>query len=59
MLSNGRFGIKYHNNNVTSVNGVGAGCFGTADADTTDKRYQTDAQKANNDATSSIQTQHR
>jgi hypothetical protein len=44
---------------VTSVNGkVGAVVLSTADvADTTDKRYQTDAQKTNNDATSSIQTQ--
>jgi hypothetical protein len=60
IISNGVIWDKVlNNNNVTSVNGkVGAVVLSTADvADTTDKRYQTDAQKANNDATSSIQTQ--
>jgi hypothetical protein len=60
IISNGTsWGKVDNNNNVTSVNGkVGAVVLSTADvADTTDKRYQTDTQKSNNNATSPVQAQ--
>lgn len=60
IISDGTAWGKVDNNNaVTSVNGlVGSVLLSTANiTDTTNKRYQTDAQQANNDATSSVQTQ--
>ncbi|MFV8336435.1 hypothetical protein ACNQF7_10170 [Flavobacterium sp. RSP29] len=60
IVSNGVIWDKVDNNNaVTSVNGfVGSVMLTTANvAETANKRYQTDAQQTNNDATSPIQAQ--
>lgn len=60
IISNGIVWGKVDNNNsITSVNGlVGSVVLTTSNVnDTTNRRYQTDLQQTNNDATSSIQTQ--
>ena len=60
VISNGILWGKVDNNNaVTSVNGlVGSVVLNTSNVnDSTNRRYQTDAQQLNNDATSSIQAQ--
>ena len=60
VISNGEAWGKVDNNNaVTSVNGlVGSVVLNTVNvSDSTNKRYQTDLQRTNNDATSPIQAQ--